>query len=405
MGGIGTLAPGDESWSEQLGGAAANAVEAARGPSREGSQNVSDITQKLAGLLPGVGQALSGNDAYRAAQQGNYGQATLAALGAVPIPGARAAPLVEGAAENIAKDAVKTGITAYHGSPYSFDRFDISKIGTGEGAQSYGHGLYFAENERTAENYRDVLGGDAIKIGDQTIVPKPGTPEDMALAHLTSAHIRQFENPYAKARLSLREQAQTASPQTADTISKARDVLDQWQDAGGMPGSSGHMYQVNINADPEHFLDWDKPFEQQSPTVQNAINDLWTARGGSLEGRDNPPFVASSSGNRGESIHAAIATTYGGSGKDADAQAAASQALRDAGVPGIKYLDQGSRGVGGEGTRNYVTFSGDFIDILKRYGLAGALAPVGAGAATLSVLGQPGSGTNLNSPPPSQQFY
>ena len=37
-------------------------------------------------------------------------------------------------------------IKAYHGSPYDFERFDMSKIGTGEGAQAYGHGLYFAEN-------------------------------------------------------------------------------------------------------------------------------------------------------------------------------------------------------------------------------------------------------------------
>src|SRR5258706_8248564 len=33
-------------------------------------------------------------------------------------------------------------ITAYHGSPHDFDRFDLSRIGTGEGAQAYGHGLY-----------------------------------------------------------------------------------------------------------------------------------------------------------------------------------------------------------------------------------------------------------------------
>ena len=41
---------------------------------------------------------------------------------------------------------VVQGIRAYHGSPHDFDKFDLSKIGTGEGAQAYGHGLYFAEN-------------------------------------------------------------------------------------------------------------------------------------------------------------------------------------------------------------------------------------------------------------------
>jgi hypothetical protein len=34
---------------------------------------------------------------------------------------------------------VPPSITAYHGSPHSFDQFDLSKIGTGEGAQAYGH--------------------------------------------------------------------------------------------------------------------------------------------------------------------------------------------------------------------------------------------------------------------------
>ena len=36
------------------------------------------------------------------------------------------------------------GFTAYHGSPHAFDQFDLSKIGTGEGAQAYGHGMYLA---------------------------------------------------------------------------------------------------------------------------------------------------------------------------------------------------------------------------------------------------------------------
>src|SRR5262249_29620107 len=46
------------------------------------------------------------------------------------------------------------GIEAYHGSRHDFARFDASKIGTGEGAQSYGHGLYFAEEPKVGEAYR-----------------------------------------------------------------------------------------------------------------------------------------------------------------------------------------------------------------------------------------------------------
>lgn len=45
----------------------------------------------------------------------------------------------------------------YHGSPYSFDAFDHSKMGTGEGAQSYGWGTYVTEVEGIAREYAKVL--------------------------------------------------------------------------------------------------------------------------------------------------------------------------------------------------------------------------------------------------------
>lgn len=48
-------------------------------------------------------------------------------------------------------------IRAYHSSPYDFDKFDISKIGTGEGTQAYGSGLYFAENPNVAQHYRNLF--------------------------------------------------------------------------------------------------------------------------------------------------------------------------------------------------------------------------------------------------------
>ena len=53
--------------------------------------------------------------------------------------------------------AVQKVIKAYHGSPHDFERFSMDKIGTGEGAQAYGHGLYFADQPAVAQSYRDAL--------------------------------------------------------------------------------------------------------------------------------------------------------------------------------------------------------------------------------------------------------
>ena len=47
--------------------------------------------------------------------------------------------------------------SAWHGSPHDFVEFLLSAIGTGEGAQAHGWGLYFAQNRRTSEEYKKRL--------------------------------------------------------------------------------------------------------------------------------------------------------------------------------------------------------------------------------------------------------
>jgi hypothetical protein len=70
----------------------------------------------------------------------------------------------------------------------------------------------------------------------------------------------------------------------------------------------------------------------------------------------------------------------------------AAQALKNAGFPGIRYLDAGSRGAG-DGTRNYVVFDENIIEIVKKYGIAGAAAMLGLSAAEVEAqVAQQGSG-------------
>jgi hypothetical protein len=417
-----------------------------RGTASDFAENAGNVL----GMVPGVSNVLGADDAVRQYQSGHPFQAALTGAMALPIPAANAA---EGAAEGPVQKLVKA-ITAYHGSPHSFDQFDMSKIGTGEGAQAYGHGLYFAGNEQTARNYRDVLGADAVKVGDQTIIPQPGSPEAMALSHLTSAHIQQFHNPYAQARLSMREQAQN-EPHNADLIGNARNVLDQWQDAGATPTTGGHMYQVGINADPEHFLDWDKPLSEQSTHVQSSLRNSGLLQGdlesemrnelhqrmNSGSGYDEGPALhnwyqelrsqkdlddaaqdrnwdmqrviegwwdkGDSSGERsaafdptGQQIHQQIAQrlTENPNIVGSVNQPTTAEQLSNAGIPGIKYLDQGSRAGGGDPTHNYVVFNDDLVNILKKYGLAGAGGA--AGAAALMNQPQPAQAGQFPQAPP-----
>jgi hypothetical protein len=129
------------------------------------------------------------------------------------------------------------------------------------------------------------------------------------------------------------------------------------------------MYEVGINANPEHFLDWDKALSGQHPKVIEAL------RGAGVEAAGLADRPAT-----GADIYNSLRQARRSYGPDSNG----AEALQEAGVPGIRYLDQGSR-IAGEGSRNLVVFNPQIVDIMKRYGVA---APV---AATMLASGQYGA--------------
>ena len=271
---------------------------------------------------------------YAALERGTvYSPLTGALLYANARPGAALGAGLSGASE-------RQGIRAYHGTPHDFDKFDMSKIGTGEGAQAYGYGLYFAENEGVAKQYRD------------RITATDGRLDARGLAART---LDAFENDKAKAIASLE-----ARKNTDETFNSRVDEAISWIKNDG---ARGRLYEVNIKADPDEFLDWDKPLSQQSEKVRGAIQAFDPEMSPSL--RDNytgQTFMRDYSGYVSDGYAKSVPEV--------------SQALRDAGIPGIKYLDQGSRSTG-EGSRNYVVFDANLIEILRKYGLLGMLGAGG----------------------------
>src|SRR5690606_5357766 len=68
-----------------------------------------------------------------------------------------------GVDSNVAKQ-----VSAWHGSPHLFNRFSLSSIGTGEGAQAFGWGLYFTDLESIAREYADKLRPNVLLIDRKT---------------------------------------------------------------------------------------------------------------------------------------------------------------------------------------------------------------------------------------------
>lgn len=228
------------------------------------------------------------------------------------------------------------GMVVWHGSPHKFNKFDASKIGTGEGAQAYGHGLYLAESPDVATMYRDKLTDPSFKYAAQN---------------------------EAKARLNekIAKRVEATDPQRAAALRAQVETLKD---------PAGALYKVDLPDDAiAKMLDWDKPLSQQAPEVGVALNRLGVSTqppqrvdvpnevvGSVFDLMINPPERIGS--------HAIdlLNDAHGG-------PANVSRLMRNAGIPGIRYLDGGSRGTGA-GTSNFVVFPGNehLLQILERNG-------------------------------------
>lgn len=257
------------------------------------------------------------------------------------------------------KDA--PGFTAYHGSPHEFDRFSMDKIGTGEGAQAYGHGLYFADREGVARSYRDKL--------KQTTVD--GSPYSSRTPEGIAAQAAEFtKGDMTAARKYLTDNIEYAGhpPELRDLHRRALDLID----TRGFPNvqrDPGHMYEVRIKADPADFLDWDKPISQQSEFVRSRVGDAAERQRLMLEARERRYASGGSYTPRTFTDAGSLLGDLAHTGE-----------LQALGIPGIRYDDAMSRGASG-GTRNTVVFDDKLIEIIRKYGLAAAL--MGGGAAAM----------------------
>jgi hypothetical protein len=345
-------------------------------------------------------------------------------------------------------EAARQGIRAFHGSPHDFPpvrelempdgavvyqhmddavpegaqviaehplgRFDMSKLGTGEGAQAYGQGLYFAESEDLARGYRDQLTKPRVQRA-QRLLSNSGNDVDLAIEN-AKKEIDRLK--------SLDLTPETGSSKRESLISLQEEKiaeLTKLKNTGQM--SKGSMYEVNIDATPDDFLDYDKPLSEQSDRVKEALgikgqqNKLLALQAKSNElqalydkALSNVPSNQSFDDLFGDSAalrsegellteknrideEIKLLTTpkdfqlgdrkipirvqdYFSGANLIQGQGAASEIskqLLDKGIKGIKYLDQGSRAAG-KGTSNYVVFDDKLISIAKKYGISIPLA-------------------------------
>jgi hypothetical protein len=284
------------------------------------------------------------------------------------------------------------GIIAFHGSAADFDQFRLEKIGTGEGAQAYGYGLYFADKEAIADFYRGAL-TDApfdYKIDGQSVSEMYRNAvyaENYELADVLE-QVQLHDTPKTlKAKFTV-ENGYTQ--ETADFVADLDYDKLTGVDVDGKEIPLGRIYKVGLTPKPDDLLDYDKPLSGQTQAIQEMVIATLKANGA------YPGSNAAALKMQGANVLEALSSNMGAMdwpvGADAKTrqefrtkgEANASQALFEAGIPGIKYLDGNSRN-SGAGSTNYVIFDDSMIKILEKYGIVG---PVAISAAAASKGGQ-----------------
>ena len=308
-----------------------------------------------------------------------YGFPVGTALGMLPVaPVAQRGAMVVGrAGERLAERAVpqvmeRGGLLAemmqgmgrgtvspldvYHGTPHTLPptprnplgEFDASKIGTGEGAQSYGLGIYTAENPVVATGYRDKL--QNVNYSGSEI--DPSNPSHVALATVEQFGNKEKASAYLKQRANLMDY---------DINMQAAKLLDE---GATLPirNATGNLYKVDLPDEKiAQMIDYDKPMAEQ----RNLIEKMRKA----LVGPDSPlSRVKQFEINETLNDSVRMRNLYPQSIINLN-EPQIVERLRQAGIPGIKYFDEGSRGAEtSKQTRNFVTFPGEEqnLKILER---------------------------------------
>lgn len=240
-------------------------------------------------------------------------------------------------------------VTAYHGSPYSFKKFSTQNIGTGEGAQAFGWGLYFTDLEDVAKTYAEKL--FPIKF------PKPiyrialnRVLEDVTNSKFGSGGKREFFDK--KKAIEIINQ----KPFIQEVKDFLLDVIEKYD----LKELKKNLYKVTLHKGktPSQYtwLEWDKPMSDKALELFQKFNK----EQGIKLSEPTEPIDKNDRMTAGQ-MYKWIADKIG--------QKQASLFLLENGIDGIKYPAESiARGATSDTARgfNYVVFDENAVSIEKQ---------------------------------------
>lgn len=211
---------------------------------------------------------------------------------------AKADPLEQWALRN-RQPMPNRGIPALHASPHWFDQFKMEKLGTGEGAQMNGQGMYLAQSP-------DVSGD--FGFYDQKFTRRKLSSNSLEKNRLGMFRQDAELNPVSDKRL-LENLRKGMSPEQAVSDDFFGNYTDGEREllkmrAEKLDAARAKLYQVNIKADPRELLDLDLPASKQPKFVREIINELH--RPVDIRSAPNQPPIAHEAQNILRKLHTSL---------------------------------------------------------------------------------------------------
>lgn len=251
----------------------------------------------------------------------------------------------------------KFSIRTYHGTGASFDKFDFSHMGEGEGSQAFGWGGYVTNSKDIAEDYTRRAKIRKDNGGFEFVTDMSANNKDM---------VRQYIYKYKdvnKGLDAMRKDLPSALEMFPDDddLKELSNILAKKNEEIAVPDNIAYLYDVDIPDDNGDYLDWDAPLtDKQKNTIIKELRRLkidfddFKKRGFSFDG--------SFGGNAYDFLMYALRRTK--KWKDVDASRAVSKFLSSIGFTGIKYKAGTIFGGAKEGDYNYVIFDENNANIV-----------------------------------------
>lgn len=242
----------------------------------------------------------------------------------------------------------KFSIRTYHGTGASFDKFDFSHMGEGEGSQAFGWGGYVTNSKDIAEDYTRRAKIRKDNGGFEFVTDMSANNKDM---------VRQYIYKYKDVNKGLDAMRKDLSSALEmfpddDDLKELSNILAKKNEEIAVPDNIAYLYDVDIPDDNGDYLDWENKLKKSH---LNKVNKELVRIGKEPIETIYPSRVDGKV--RGQDLYDELSSMLG-------SKETASKLLSDAGFVGIKYPAGLVHGGAKEGDYNYVIFDENNANIV-----------------------------------------